>query len=161
MIRLLLRTLAALFTWYTLNSVFADQLISPLASGPATGSSYFPLNYAFDGQPSWDDVNSIPVGGGGSNAPSYTDRYGYIDFGPDWQHIRITSTWTLYRTYSGGDHTPYAQLWWDNDIDTINDEGLTETRFNFNSAIGLSNVGYEQWAIDQDLTATPVAPQGR
>src|SRR5690554_2782219 len=88
------------------------QIITPIAAGAATGSAYFPMGSAFDGQPSIDEDTGVPVGGGGaSNAPAIGSRVGYIDFGEDWSKVRITSIWTQYRASSGGNQTPYAELW--------------------------------------------------
>ena len=139
----------------------ADQIIAPHAAGATSG--FFPLENAFDGQPLLDPTSQTPAGGGGANAlGSYTStRSGYIDFGPDWQHVRITSTWTLYRDYTSGDQEPFDELWWDEDFDAINDSGHTESRFNFNTARGVTNRNTEQWIRDNDLSVTPVAPLAR
>lgn len=138
------------------------QIISPELAGVATGSAFFPLERAFDGQPVFDEVTGTPVGGSGAyDAPSYADRVGYIDFGEEWQKIRITSTWTQYRTSSNGNQTPYAQIWWDDDKDTVNDSGLTETRINFNSAQNLSTGSTTPWIMDNDVQDDPVIPEAR
>lgn len=137
------------------------QLITPVAAGLATGSLYFPMETAFDGQPVLD-ANGNPTGGvGPNNAPIYAGRHGYIDFGENWQNIRITSTWTQYRVSSVGDMTPYAELWWDDDSDTVNDSGLNETTFNFNTATGLSTGSTTPWIKDSDMSGNPVTPKGR
>src|SRR5690606_21960230 len=97
------------------------QIITPDATGVATGSAFFPLERAFDGQPLLDPNKGEPSGGAGANdAPAYSDRYGYVDFGPDWDKVHILSTWTQYRVSSIGDQTPYQELWWDDDTDTVN-----------------------------------------
>src|SRR5690606_27122445 len=68
--------------------------LSPYAAAAATGSAYFPRENAFDAQPTLN-ASGDPAGGtGGSDAPYYKSRHGYIDFGPDWSDIRITATWT-------------------------------------------------------------------
>jgi hypothetical protein len=100
--------------------VQADQVIITEKQGAASGGGYFPLDAAFDEPPDWDEVNRIPVGGGGTPVSTYPNRYGFIDFGSDWQRVRITSTWTLYRPKAVRDHTPYDKLWWDHDKDTNN-----------------------------------------
>jgi len=137
------------------------KVITPAATGEATGGGYFPMQFAFDAQPTLNSAGQ-PVGGtGGQDAPYYADRVGYIDFGPDWRNVRISSTWTRYRTSSVGDQTPYASLWWDGDFDTINDMGLNETHLNFNTAKGLSTGTQEPWIQDRDLSADPVVPRNR
>ncbi|WP_135553612.1 Ig-like domain-containing protein [Paenibacillus cymbidii] len=139
------------------------RIIAPYAAGTATYSTYFPMENAFDSTDiHWDAVTGEPVGDDGAVfAPYYSDRYGYIDFGPDWADIRISSTWTKYRPYSAGNHTPYSQLWWDDDKDTTNDSGLTETRFNFNSAQSLPFLATAQWKMDTNANAVPIVPQAR
>jgi len=135
-------------------------ILTPDAAGAATGSAYFPLQNAFDGQPTWS--GSAPTGGGtGSDAPAYADRYGYIDFGPDYENVRITQTWTMYRTYSTGNQTPYANAWWDDDKDTTNYCGVVESTLNFNSAQGLSTGGTTPWVRDVDVSASPITPPRR
>jgi hypothetical protein len=137
------------------------RVLTPHATGVASGSAYFPMQAAFDAQPTLDGAGQ-PVGGtGGSDAPYYANRVGYIDFGPDWSKVRISATWTRYRVSSVGDQTPYAELWWDDDDDTLNDSGMTETRLNFNTAQGLSTGSQEPWIRDRDLSASPVTPRAR
>lgn len=137
------------------------QVLTPTGTGAATGSLYFPMQFAFDAQPTLNTANQ-PVGGtGGSDAPYYADRVGYIDFGPDWAKVQISATWTRYRASSVGNQTSYAALWWDDDTDTVNDSGLTETRLNFNTAQNLSTGSTEPWIRDRDLSANPVTPRAR
>ncbi|HYG63637.1 MAG TPA: Ig-like domain-containing protein [Thermoanaerobaculia bacterium] len=142
--------------------VSTGQIITPAAAGKADGSLYFPMGNAFDGQPTGLDASGAPTGGvNGYDAPSYSSRVGYIDLGPNWQKVRIESTWTKYRVSSVGNQTPYVELWWDDDIDTVNDSGLTETRVNFNTAQSLSTGSTEPWLRDRDLSASPVTPRAR
>lgn len=137
------------------------QVLTPIAAGAATGSAYFPMQFAFDAQPTLNSAGQ-PVGGtGGRDAPYYAGRVGYIDFGPEWATVRISSTWTRYRTFSVGDQTPYSELWWDDDVDTVNDSGMTETRLNFNTAQGLSTGSQEPWIRDRDLSASVLTPRAR
>ena len=75
--------------------------------------------------------------------------------------MRITATWTLYRPYSGENHTPYVAAWWDDDFDTQNDSGLDEDRINFNSAIDVVSLNQQQWIQDLDTAGDPITPQGR
>jgi dienelactone hydrolase len=133
-----------------------------VTAGVATGSAFFPLERAFDAQPSVSATTGEPSGGtGGQDAPLYSNRHGYIDFGAEWYKVRITATWTRYRASSVGNQSPYADLWWDDDTNTVNDGGFVETRFNFNSATGLSTGSSEPWIRDSDLGAAPVAPKAR
>jgi uncharacterized protein YjdB len=137
------------------------QVITPYGAGQA-GASWFPMQNAFEGQPSLDG-SGHPVGGTStSDAPYYVNGYGYIDFGPNWANTRITSTWTRYRAYTSGNQTPYAELWWDDDIDAVNDSGLGENRINFNSGQNLASTGTtEPWIKDSDAGSNPIVPLGR
>lgn len=137
------------------------NLVTPAGAGSAD-DSYFPLATAFDAQPQLD-ATGMPSGGtGGQDAPSYSSRVGYIDFGANWSSVKIAATWTRYRTWSSGDQTPFAALWWDDDKDSVNEAGLNETSLNFNTAKGLSTGGStEPWIRDVDRSANPVTPRGR
>lgn len=137
------------------------QVITPFGAGQASGSAYFPMQFAFDAQPTLNAAGEPQGGVGGSDAPYYKSRYGYIDFGPDWSDIRITATWTQYRQWSNGDQAPFVTVWWDDDTDIVNDSGLTETSLNFNSATGLSTGTTMPWIQDSDLSAAPVTPKAR
>ena len=138
----------------------ALTVISPTATGNI--DSYFPLEKAFDAQPTWDDQNATLVSTGtGSDAPSYAGRFGYIDFGPDFRHWRIIQTWTQYRSWSGGDHHGFEQIWWDNDKDSYFD-GIAENRIKFNSTQGLAHQSNEHWQSDTSLDANQaIIPKGR
>ena len=141
-------------------TVQEQYVVFPADAGAATGSGYFPMQNAFNGGAYW--LEDEPGGGEvGADAPAYADRYGYVDFGPDWEDVRIAQCWTLYRSWSGGNQTPYAEVWWDDDKDITNDDGVAEYDINFNSAQGLSNIGSTQWAIDLDTVSSPIAPSRR
>jgi hypothetical protein len=159
----LARLVLFVFALVTASTALAQtpQVLTPLAAGQATGGEYFPMQFAFDAQPTLNSSGQ-PVGGsGGQDAPYYASRVGYIDFGPDWANVRISATWTRYRASSVGNQTPYESLWWDMDMNTTNDLNLTETRLNFNTAQGLSTGSLEPWIQDRDLSAAPVAPRAR
>lgn len=126
------------------------QIITPVAAGGATGSAYFPLQNAFDATPAWDaNASEVTGAAGAAWGPGYTNRHGYIDFGPNYDEIHIMETWTRYRTFSGGSHPGYVEMWWDDDKDTVNDSGLTETRLNFNNAQGMPHLETELWFRDK------------
>ena len=144
-----------------LGFIETGGLITPAAAGTASGSIYFPMEDAFDAQPTLNSSSEPEGGTGGSQAPYLASRAGYIDFGPEWYKVRITATWTQYRTWSLGNQTPYSEVWWDDDTDSTNDSGLDETEVNFNTAQGLSTGLTEPWLQDRDLSTTPVIPQAR
>jgi len=145
------------------------KIITPIGAGGCYGSSYFPMEWAFDAQPTWDAGSGQPLGGGGgSNAPSYAGaRWGYMDFGPDFADIRIVEGWTQYPTNTNGDAVPYQDADW-TDIfpgswpgSIGNPANIPETTITFNSATGLSTGGAEPWYRDFDVTATPITPPAR
>ncbi|MCG8387828.1 MAG: hypothetical protein MJA30_19910, partial [Cytophagales bacterium] len=148
----------------TLYAQTADTwtVLTPVAAGRATVGGFFPMENAFDAQPSWDGVSESLVGStGGVLAPYYTNRHGYIDLGPNYAALRIMGTWTQYRAWSGGDHDGYVEVWWDDDNDEINDNGIVTTAINFNSAQGVSNIGSSQWVQDKDHSSSPITPPMR
>ena len=103
----------------------------------------------------------MPEGTAGALALSgNANGVGYIDFGTDFSDIRITGTWTLFKSWSGGNHSLYTEAWWDDDTDATND-GTTETNIDFHTATGLPHLGQVQWSQDANLTSSPVTPQGR
>jgi hypothetical protein len=151
--------LTILATFLLVSSVQASMMIlTPVAAGGTGG--YYPLEKGFNNQPIWDDVLGEPVGDGDGHSAigGYSDRYGYIDFGEDYADLRIYQTWTRYRPYSGGDQVPYTDLWWDDDTDTSNDDGVIESLLNFQTALGLPSSGVELWSQDTDLGAAPITP---
>lgn len=143
--------------WAPLSYANPLSILSPQASGNV--DSYFPLERAFDAPPQW--VDSMPQSTtSAADAPAYANRLGYIDFGPDFHHYRIVQTWTQYRSWSGGDHYGYSEMWWDNDRASYND-GIAETRLAFNSAKAMPHQGAELWqadmVLDNEQAITPPA----
>ncbi|MEM9859616.1 MAG: hypothetical protein AAF843_19840, partial [Bacteroidota bacterium] len=138
------------------------DIITPVDAGKASTHGFYPMERAFDSQPTWDVVQGEPLGGqGGNDAPAYTNRTGYVDFGPNYASLRITETWTLYKSWTTGNQIPYAELWWDDDKDQTNDNGVVENSLNFNSAQGVINSSSETWIKDGDFTLNPIIPQRR
>jgi hypothetical protein len=128
------------------------QIITPTDAGAASGSAYFPMEGAFDGSVTWNTSSAEVSGSAGTeNAPPYTDRHGYIDFGPDYDQVHIMECWSRYRTYSGGSQPGYAEMWWDDDKDNINDDGIAEDRLNFNSGQGVPHINEEIWFRDKRI----------
>ncbi len=137
------------------------QLIVPTDAGAAVGSPPFPMNYAFDGNVAYNaSTGELSGGSTGELAPYYANRYGYIDFGPNWANVRIAETWTYYRAWSHDDSKPYVELWWDSNKDTVNDSGLSETSINFNTALNLNTLGSEKWILDGRYM-NPITPKAR
>ncbi len=142
---------------------------------PVAGCNTVLPNYAkfayrsFTAQPTWDAVNNCPVGGDtGDTNTGYIkatwdvyDSKSYIDFGPDWQKVRIQQTWTKYIVGRAGTPDPYRLIYWDDDNDDINDTGvgnaIAEPTINFDTK---NHVGGD-WVQDVDVTSAPITPKGR
>lgn len=137
------------------------KILTPYDYGQV-GFGYFPMEFAFDGQPTWDATLQNPVAGGGAKrAPYYSERYGYIDFGPNFSKVRIAEGWTQYRAWSGlKDNSPYTEVWWDDDLDLVND-GIYESVINFNSAPQLVHMRESQWVQDFDFGEAAFTPPAR
>lgn len=137
-------------------------VLTPAGAGQA-GGAFCPADGAFNEQPTWNSSTGEPQGIAASphiaTGTSYANRFWYVDFGPNWQDIRITQMWTRYRPFSGGDHPGFATFWWDDDTDTTND-GTTANGLNFASAQDVPNVPEQLWIRDSNF-GTPVVPQGR
>ena len=82
-------------------------------SGAATGSAFFPLQQAFDAQPTVDPPTgqSYPSTSGGLGVALYSGRQGFVDFGPNFSQVRITGTWTLWKQSGRSAQTPLV-YWW-------------------------------------------------
>lgn len=134
-----------------------------VSAGVADSGGYFPLEWAFDHPPVLDEAQ-IPVStashDGFSNVPSFGDRYGYIDFGENFASCRITQTWTCYKDNTTGDQTPFQELWWDPNSDTLNNKGYNENTLNFNTAAGLNGTE-DSWLLDVDVSDNPIIPRAR
>lgn len=142
----------------------AISVLTPVAWGQASGSGFCSAAGAFDEQPTWNATTGAPTGVAAvphsSTNTAYTGRFWYVDFGPNWAKVRITQMWTRYRPSSPGSFSGFASLWWDDDIDTVND-GVTASTMNFATAQNLANSSSQQWVRDRDFTSTPIVPQGR
>lgn len=139
------------------------QVIVPAAVGTATNSTPTKFATLWDESPTLNEYY-LPVNSQQKKTPGGGHSgVGYIDLGENWQNLRLTGTWTQYRGWANGQQTPYAELWWDTDTDTVNQTGSTETRFNFSTAarVGTLNDNDPLWIQDTDLSRTPVTPSGR
>jgi hypothetical protein len=143
---------------------YALRVLTPAAWGQASGSGFCSAAGAFDEQPTWDAANGVPSGVAvtphSSTNTAYANRFWYIDLGANWAKVRITQMWTRYRPNSPGSFSGFATMWWDDDIDTVND-GVTATGLNFATAQNVPNVSNQLWIRDCDFTSAPVVPQGR
>ena len=143
----------------------AEGVLAPAGFGTAAGSEWCAATAAFDAQPTWDAMAGEPVGDDPSpysgTDTDFPGRAWYIDFGPGYADCRITAIWTRYKPWSGGSYAGYGPLWWDDDNDVVNDDGVAETQLNFAAGQGVLNSAGQVWWQDVDVRSAPVAPPRR
>lgn len=149
----------------------ALMVITPVGAGSANPSQawHHYMVRAFNAQPTWDEVNGIPIGeehvfeywGETDNATAY------IDFGEDFANIRIHQVWTHYPQFvSVSENVGPVEYWWDDNHDAIND-GVTESVLKLRTYPSLATVsdnrpgGAGIWSKDMDLGDSYIIPQGR
>lgn len=166
------KVLGAIVAWVLALAISPAQaglvVISPIASGVAFGSGYFPIEADFNSQPVWDGTNLIPVGDGASaGSLVYASRYGYIDLGTGYANLRIYQTWTQYNDYAQGDMTIFSGYQWTNgdptaaqQWDAIGNVPELLLKFSSNTSKPYTDTN-NPWYLDADATATPVTPGGR
>lgn len=140
----------------TMTLAYTTTIVTPAAWGDVTS---FHFERAFDAQPTWG--GAAPVGGDTSSDDFWANwengsKVSFIDLGTNWADWRIEQTWTKNIKWRSGAAHPYAELWWDDDIDTTND-GTTETTLNFATQ---PQDGSGLWLQDA-APVSPVTPQGR
>lgn len=134
------------------------------------------LKLAFDGKA---EVSNQMLTGGIGDGKSITDwnapagSKGFIDFGDDWQKLRITGAWTLYqKNASSNNVVPFKSVWWSkngtlsnenltliDDVTEENKKGIVDfsTKTNLPKGGTVSN----QWIKNFINQNNPVVPQGR
>jgi hypothetical protein len=139
-------------------------ILTPVGQGTA-GTLACTAAGAFNEQPTWDAVAGSPSGIAASphatTTTAYTNRYFYIDLGANYANLRITEMWTRYRPYSSGNHPGFAAMWWDDDIDTAVDDGVSAPTMNFGNGQGLPSSSAQIWVQDRNFSGTPITPQRR
>lgn len=151
---------AALAVLAMASMASATTILTPAAWGNVPGSGMYEMGSAFDSQPTWN--GTAPVGDDQTYAGTFANwdpagSVGFIDLGADWADWRIEQVWTEYVEWRSNPVVTYAEMWWDDDADTTND-GVAEASFQFGSQ---AHNGSGAWMRDADLTANPLAPQGR
>lgn len=154
---------------------------------------YHNLAAALNNQPTgFDPVTGVPtgaplVGFSDTQHPGYPGGWGYIDFGENWEDIRITTVWTLSRGWAHGPATPYTEVYWYGDTASwiqstgpspatpgwepwrdyivVPDDAIVEPQINFitnDTNDGADAAGDFTWRQDLDLDETSaIAPAGR
>ncbi|MDB6095523.1 MAG: hypothetical protein JWM32_3085 [Verrucomicrobia bacterium] len=129
------------------------------------GTAYCPATGALNEPPTWDATNHVPTGVSASpytaTGTGYASRCWYVDFGPNYAKVRITGTWTRYMPFTTGSNPGFGAMWWDDDNDSTNDNGVTATGLNFGTAQGLNTGSAQPWVQDSNNSSAPVAPQRR
>ncbi|MDB6128395.1 MAG: hypothetical protein JWM35_2291 [Verrucomicrobia bacterium] len=129
------------------------------------GSGYCPATGALDEPPTWDATNHVPTGVSANpytaTGTAYANRAWYVDFGANFAKVRITGTWTRYMPFTTASYSGFGTMWWDDDNDSTNDNGVTATGLNFGTAQGLSTGSGQPWVQDTNNTGSPITPQRR
>lgn len=141
-----------------------ERVIPVLGAGAATGSQFFPLEDAFDDQPTVHPPTQERYlsTDGGQRISLYDGRQAYIDFGPDYANIQITGTWTLWNQWGRTAHAPLS-YWWSSSRDNLfNNDDVAETTpgFGFVTRIPPTNPTSDHvW--HRDYTGTGLTPKRR
>jgi hypothetical protein len=129
------------------------------------GSGYCPSTGAFNEQPTWDGTNQVPTGISASpftsTGTAYASRSWYVDFGTNYANVRITGAWTRYMPYTTASYSGFGTMWWDDDNDSTNDNGVTATGLNFCTAQSLNTGLGQPWVRDTNNSGAPITPQRR
>ncbi len=141
-----------------------EQVLAVAGAGAATGSAWFPLENAFDDQPTlFPPTQERYLGTDGGQVASLSGgRQAYIDFGPGFADIQITGTWTLWNQWG---RTPQGPLtyWWSSSTDNLfNNDDVAETTsgFGFVTKIPPTNPTSDHvWY--RDYSGTGVTPKRR
>jgi PEP-CTERM motif len=130
----------------------------------ATSKGWLQIEEAYNNQPTWDGTKPVPAPGdlGTPISAYFSDRWAFIDFGPNWSNLRITQVWTEYMTWSKDNTQIFGQLGWSSFYDSWNiPELINENQIKISNQTALPYSNDIQWARDVDLTDSPVTPQGR
>ena len=155
---------AALVLAASSSAVLASQILSPAEAGFVNG--YGQMANGFDLQPTWDGSRpvSLETTYAAPTMESWiTSTVYYVDLGSNWADWRIEQVWTKYMKDRAGDPFPFAETWWDDDKDAVNDTGSSVTSsLNFNTKVhtGSGVDSWGEWIRDFDMSANPMAPQG-
>lgn len=154
---------------------------------------YHNLAAALNNQPTgFDPVTGVPtgaplVGFADTQYPGYPGGWGFIDFGENWEDIRITTAWTLSRGWAHGPATPYTETYWHGDTASwiqntgpspatpgwdpwrdylvVPGDAIAENQLNFltkDTNDGIDGPGDFTWRQDLDLDeASAIAPAAR
>ena len=125
----------------------SEMLLEVTIKDLANGNRPVPKEYAGSGMATWSN-----------------GRWGYIDFGPDWEDVRITEGWTRSVIWHEGDPSPYQAVYWHTDTsgfsgDTVPQGAIAETTINFitQDQSGVSNYWTKDFGLSQANAITPQA----
>lgn len=141
-----------------------EQVIPIAGAGAATGSQWFPLEAAFDAQPTVypPTQQRYAEANGGERVGLSGGRQAYIDFGPDFASIQITGTWTLWNQWGRTAQGPMT-YWWSSSRDNLfNNDDVAETTpgFGFVTRLPPTNPSSDHvW--HRDYTGTGLTPKRR
>lgn len=131
------------------SSCLASEAVIPVGSGAAIGSASFAFQRLFDSAPALSPANGVPAANSGGQAMQATsNRHGYIDFGPDFAKIRISSIWTLYSAGPPSGNPGFEGMWWSNDASVSSIPGaVVESGLPIGTSLLPSPLSNPQWAF--------------
>lgn len=161
----LFKSLSALLMLLIGTSCIATEAVIPVGSGAASGSASFAFQRLFDSAPALSPANGVPAANSGGQAMSATsNRYGYIDFGPDFAKIRISSIWTLYSTGPATENPGFEGMWWSNEASVSSlPEAVVENGLPIGASLLPSPLSNPQWTLEWNGSgnASPMVPLRR
>lgn len=147
------------------TSCIATEAVIPVGSGAASGSASFAFQRLFDSAPALSPANGVPEGNSGGQAmPATSNRYGYIDFGPDFAKLRISRIWTLYSTGPATENPGFEGMWWSNEASVSSlPEAVVENGLPIGASLLPSPLSNPQWTLEWNGTgnASPMVPLRR
>jgi len=140
----------------------ADFIIPVANAGSVV--SFFPLQDAFDTQPTFPIPDTVVAAGSGAGlgaaVPGFSNRGGFIDFGVNYADYQITEIWTAYRSSSNViTPVPFDDVFWSDVADDQRGAPGTftnQTDINFGTTPVLTNGSTVDWIQDRDFTASPI-----
>ncbi|SEM51995.1 hypothetical protein SAMN05444354_11824 [Stigmatella aurantiaca] len=141
-----------------------EQIIPVVGAGSAAEGSWFPLEDAFDDQPTLSPPTQERYlsTDGGRVVSLVGGRQAYIDFGPGFANLQITGTWTLWNQWGRTAQTPLT-YWWSSTKDPLfNNDDVAETTpgFGFVTKLPPTNPSSDPlW--HRDYTGTGLTPKRR
>jgi hypothetical protein len=138
----------------------ASEVLTPTASGMASGNGPFAFERLFDAQPSLLPESGLPSGtSGGQNMPASPEAYAFIDFGPDFSRMRITRIWMLYASGPPLDAPGFEAMGWSSghSADGMG-SAIEETRLPLGASLIPTPLSSPAWRLEWNAAAADGSP---